>query len=386
MFHSPSWRGWLNRNQIHTLSMWRALKHALVFWHMVWPNVQVQLGHVKWFCWCPCYRFVLESVRCWHQTCFFSLNLVQYADTPCIEHWHLPTSGLNVWHMLINILAHGASGIWFRRKVSNAAKKSSSDLLNDRTLDLCWGWIFSTHTVGGWFCTSWVDRYSLSLIYKFLCIPGGAGFLPSTAWTGTNKKFCNLPFSKGQLGHVKDRASQKKNEKNIWRALRWLEARINLFWKWPDCRVVWCRWRTSDIYEVGPFPFFHFGRAGAKGEDGEVTYQGVRFHGQCHECLLPQHVQWWSMPDVHRRLKLGPPTAAARASSPTPRPWDWQQVDFDTLDVFVGTRFGRWWVWNMLYFHPKTWGRIPIWRAYFSDGLVKNHQLSIAVSGSLNRW
>ena len=23
----------------------------------------------------------------------------------------------------------------------------------------------------------------------------------------------------------------KKNEKNIWRALRWLEARINLFWK-----------------------------------------------------------------------------------------------------------------------------------------------------------
>lgn len=49
--------------------------------------------------------------------------------------------------------------------------------------------------------------------------------------------------------------------------------------------------QMEDIYEVGPFPFFHFGRAGAKGEDGEVTYQGVGFHGQCHECLLPQHVQ-----------------------------------------------------------------------------------------------
>ena len=24
-----------------------------------------------------------------------------------------------------------------------------------------------------------------------------------------------------------------------------------------------------------------------------------------------------------------------------------------------------------LYFHPETWGRFPIWRAYFSDGLVQ---------------
>ena len=28
--------------------------------------------------------------------------------------------------------------------------------------------------------------------------------------------------------------------------------------------------------------------------------------------------------------------------------------------------------WN---FHPDPWGDDPIWRSYFSDGLVKNHQL-----------
>ena len=26
---------------------------------------------------------------------------------------------------------------------------------------------------------------------------------------------------------------------------------------------------------------------------------------------------------------------------------------------------------NILYFHPENWGRFPIWRAYFSDGLVR---------------
>ena len=26
---------------------------------------------------------------------------------------------------------------------------------------------------------------------------------------------------------------------------------------------------------------------------------------------------------------------------------------------------------NIFYFHPENWGRFPIWRAYFSDGLVQ---------------
>ena len=49
--------------------------------------------------------------------------------------------------------------------------------------------------------------------------------------------------------------------------------------------------QMEDIRTSTKLDLFHFGRAGAKGEDGEVTYQGVRFHGRCHECLLRQHVQ-----------------------------------------------------------------------------------------------
>ena len=40
----------------------------------------------------------------------------------------------------------------------------------------------------------------------------------------------------------------------------------------------------------------------------------------------------------------------------------------------------RWWFQIFFIFTPKPWGNAPIWRAYFSSGLEKNHQLAGIIS------
>ena len=37
-------------------------------------------------------------------------------------------------------------------------------------------------------------------------------------------------------------------------------------------------------------------------------------------------------------------------------------------------------------FHPETWGRFPIWQAYFSNGLKLNHQPDYQTLISLVFW
>ncbi len=53
-----------------------------------------------------------------------------------------------------------------------------------------------------------------------------------------------------------------------------------------------------------------------------------------------------------------------------------QPIKMDDLGGFpIFLETPKWWqlkdFWN---FHPDPWGNDPIWRAYFLDGLVKNHQ------------
>ena len=89
---------------------------------------------------------------------------------------------------------------------------------------------------------------------------------------------------------------------------------------------------------------------------------------------------WISQAASFKGRRLGPEANFQTCSARINLPWGskiqprkiWSH-SFNgwNIRVYAPIKLGptRCWFQIILYFHPKNWGRFPIWRAYFSDGL-----------------